>query len=72
MRAIRDTYRESHGGKPVISIIDQGDCVIGRLDDLPPGGKHADRIVAYRYGDHAVSTMRKYLLAEWSDHTIRG
>lgn len=70
MNHIRDTYRESHGNKPVISIMDLGDCVVGSMDahDVPKDQK----IIAYRYGIHAVSSMRRYLIREFPDHTIRG
>ncbi len=65
MRAIRDTYAHDHGGKPVISICDIGDCIVGKIDATGD-------IVAYRYGPHAVSSMRKYLKREFNQHTIRG
>ncbi len=74
MNHVRDTYRESHGNHPVISIMDLGDGIVGMLDQHTPGHpiKAADRIVIRRYGLHAVSQVREYLVREWPDHTIRG
>lgn len=65
MMHVRNSFARDNGGKPVISICDLGDCIVGKID-------LTGDIVAYRYGPHAVSSMRTYLKREFCDHTIRG
>lgn len=65
MRPVSDTFRHTHGNKPVISIVDIGDSIVGKRDTT-------GEIVMWRYGPHAVSLIREYLKREYPDHTIRG